>query len=118
MVKRTRHGLICVTQEKTGAKLWIPIHVTLRSVLAEEPRRAVTILCNLRGLPWTKSGFVHVWRDELDKPAFAALRERRLVFHGSRKSVVVFLIEAGCTDGEWPRLPDSRGTWCFITRSR
>jgi integrase len=95
-----KDGLISVVQEKTGARLWIPIHATLRSILAEEPRRAVTILANRRGQPWTKSGFVHVWRDELQKPEFASLRERRLVFHGLRKSAVVFLLEAGCTDGE------------------
>ena len=30
----------------------------------------------------------------------AALRDRHLVFHGLRKSAVVFLLEAGCTDAE------------------
>lgn len=36
-----------------------------------------------------------------DKPAFAPFRERRLVFHGLRKSaVVMLLLEAGCTDAE------------------
>jgi hypothetical protein len=30
----------------------------------------------------------------------AALRERRLVFQGLRKSAVVFLLEAGCTEAE------------------
>jgi integrase len=95
-----KDGLISVTQEKTGAKLWIPIHATLRSILAQAPKPAVTILSNRRGQPWTKSGFVHVWRDELQRPEFASLRERRLVFHGLRKSAVVFLLEAGCTDGE------------------
>jgi hypothetical protein len=30
----------------------------------------------------------------------ALLRERRRVFHGLRKSAVVFLLEAGCTDAE------------------
>jgi hypothetical protein len=28
------------------------------------------------------------------------LRRRRLVFHGLRKSAVVFLLEAGCSDAE------------------
>jgi hypothetical protein len=28
------------------------------------------------------------------------LRSKRLVFHGLRKSAVVFLLEAGCTDAE------------------
>jgi len=30
----------------------------------------------------------------------AVLRERRRVFHGLRKSAVVFLLEAGCTDAQ------------------
>jgi hypothetical protein len=30
----------------------------------------------------------------------AVLHERRLVFHGLRKSAVVFLLEAGCTEAE------------------
>lgn len=30
----------------------------------------------------------------------APLRSRRLVFHGLRKSAVVFLLEAGCADAE------------------
>jgi hypothetical protein len=30
----------------------------------------------------------------------AELRRRRLVFHGLRKSAVVFLLETGCTDAE------------------
>ena len=30
----------------------------------------------------------------------AELRRRRLVFHGFRKSAVVFLLEAGCSDAE------------------
>ena len=36
----------------------------------------------------------------MSRPAFAGLRERRLVFHGLRKSAVVMLLEAGCTDAE------------------
>ena len=36
----------------------------------------------------------------VDEPELAPLRERHLVFHGLRKSAVVFLLEAGCTDAE------------------
>jgi hypothetical protein len=38
--------------------------------------------------------------DELNRTEMSALRERRLVFHGLRKSAVVFLLEAGCSDAE------------------
>ncbi len=42
----------------------------------------------------------HRGGDELDRPEMVALRERRRVFHGPRKSAGVFLLEAGCTDAE------------------
>lgn len=47
--------------------------------------------------PWTVTGFRASWR----KSAIAAgLVSRKLVFHGLRKSAVVMLLEAGCTDAE------------------
>ena len=36
----------------------------------------------------------------MDETAMKPLREAELVFHGLRKSAVVFLLEAGCTDAE------------------
>jgi hypothetical protein len=36
----------------------------------------------------------------MNSPTFAGFRERNLVFHGLRKSAVVMLLEAGCTDAE------------------
>ena len=36
----------------------------------------------------------------MNREAFKEFRERELVFHGLRKSAVVFLLEAGCTDAE------------------
>ena len=36
----------------------------------------------------------------MHRPAFAAFRERKLVFHGLRKRAAVMLLEAGCTDAE------------------
>ena len=51
-------------------------------------------------LPWTRNGFKASWSDELNRPVMVELRRRRLVFHGLRKSAVVFLLEAGCSDAE------------------
>ena len=39
-------------------------------------------------------------REMLKKVRQMELRTRRLVFHGLRKSAVVFLLEAGCSDAE------------------
>lgn len=93
-------GLLSVTQNKTGKKLWIPMHENLRRLLADVPRVSVHILTNSRGTPWTTDGFKSSWGDELKRDAFKLLAERELVFHGLRKSAVVFLLEAGCTDAE------------------
>ncbi|MEJ2125690.1 MAG: hypothetical protein P8Y47_13055, partial [Alphaproteobacteria bacterium] len=52
-----------------------------------------------RKLPWA-SGFKAAWQTTMNTPAFISFRERRLVFHGLRKSAVCMLLESGCTDGE------------------
>jgi len=88
-------GLLAVKQGKTGKHLMIPIHRDLRSVLDNVPRRAVTILTSAEGIPW-RGGFQTAWRKH--RPRLVV--ERGLVFHGLRKSAVVTLLEAGCTDAE------------------
>jgi len=90
--------VMSVVQEKTGKKLRIPMHRDLRAVLSDVPKRATTILINTKGLPWTNDGFRASWGKELTRPEMGALKG--LVFHGLRKSAVVFLLEAGCTDAE------------------
>lgn len=106
--------LISVVQSKTGKKLWVPIHkelqVVLDAIAARERGRggnvvglaapAGTILKSSRNTGWTRDGFKASWQEELNRPEFAGHRERRLVFHGLRKSAVVFLLEAGCSDAE------------------
>jgi integrase len=106
--------LISVVQSKTGKKLWIPIHKELKEILdgmmdreLERDQNIVklqppsgTILKSTRGTAWTSDGFKASWQEELNRPEMVTLRERRLVFHGLRKSAVVFLLEAGCTDAE------------------
>jgi hypothetical protein len=63
-------------------------------------RPTVGILTSTRGLPWTLMDFKASWGAELNREIMEAMRERRLVFHGLRKSAVVALLEAGCTDAE------------------
>ncbi|MEM7746625.1 MAG: tyrosine-type recombinase/integrase [Pseudomonadota bacterium] len=89
-------GLITLKQRKTKKQLTIPVHRDLQSVLDGIPRRAVTVLTNNGGLPWTESGFRATWRKR--QPAMA--KEAGLVFHGLRKTAVVTLLEVGCTDAE------------------
>jgi integrase len=95
-----KDGLIWVTQNKTGKKLWIPQHSQLKVLLADIPRVSVNIITNTRGQPWTTDGFKSAWSDEMKRDVFAPLRAAGRVFHGLRKSAVVFLLEAGATDAE------------------
>lgn len=90
-----RGNRIYVKQEKTGKELMITIHRDLQAVLDVIPRRAVTILTSAEGTPW-QTGFQMSWNKH--KPQLA--KERGLVFHGLRKSAVVMLLEAGCSDAE------------------
>lgn len=87
-------SIIAVRQEKTNKRLAVPIHRDLAAVLETIPRRALTILTSSEARPWTKDGFKASWNKH--KPAAV----RGLVFHGLRKSAVVMLLEAGCTDAE------------------
>ncbi len=92
-------GEIAVTQAKTGKQVWIPVHRDLADLLAAIDRRSIFILTNSKGVPWS-GGFQSSWNKQMKKPVMQALRDQRLVFHGLRKSAVVFLLEAGCTDAQ------------------
>ena len=88
-------GVIAVKQGKTQKELLIPIHRDLQAVLDTIPKRATTILTSSEGRPWA-SGFNASWRK--NRPML--VRSNHLVFHGLRKSAVVFLLESGCTEAE------------------
>jgi integrase len=96
---QARGGAIELRQQKTGRALVIPAHQRLLAVLATIPRRTVQILSSSRGEPWTPGGFRSSWLANLKGP-LAPIHEAGLVFHGLRKSAVVTLLEAGCTDAE------------------
>ena len=87
-------GTIWVKQGKTGKELTIPVHKTLGAVLEAVPRRAVNVLTSSAGTPWR--GFQASWARFRPQ----AVAEAGLVFHGLRKSAVVTLLEAGCSEAE------------------
>ena len=91
-------GSIEVVQEKTGKKVWIPIHRDLRAVLGSMPRRSVKILTNLDGVPWTSDGFRSQWAHQMECIELESGACHGMVFHGLRKSAVCMLLEAGCSD--------------------
>jgi integrase len=51
MRSHVKDGLISVVQEKTGKRLWIPMHRDLLAIQAQTPRTSTNILTNSRGRP-------------------------------------------------------------------
>jgi integrase len=110
MLKADVHdGEVRVVQEKTRKPLWIPLHRDLRAVQAEmaaatrtaqTPRLSKHLLTNSHGAPWSQDGFRASFQAEMQRRIFGPLKRHQLVFHGLRKSAVVFLLEAGCTTAE------------------
>lgn len=89
---------IFVAQEKTGAKLWICCHPTLRAELErwKAKRTAVTILTDSRGRPYAVPTFATAFsRERRQHPELAGI-----VFHGLRKTAAAKLAEAGCSSFE------------------
>ena len=93
-------GVMSVRQEKTETRVWVPIHRDLRTALGQVPRRAITVLSSESGTPWTKSGLQSQWRHQMECIELLTGECHGLVFHGLRKSSVVFLLEAGCSTAE------------------
>ncbi len=94
-----------------GRELIIPAHQKLLAVLATMKSDSVRLLTNTRGLPWTQNGFRASWSGALEPPQQTTgtlprphrlwpIKRAGLVFHGLRRSAVVMLLEAGCTDAE------------------
>lgn len=87
---------IALTQQKTGARLIIPLHAELRAILAGAPRDHVTILNTAFGRPFTVDGFSQFMRDAIA----AADLPLECQPHGLRKAAGRRLAEAGCTARE------------------
>lgn len=87
-----------VTQQKTGARLVIPAHPTLRHHLEawKTERTSTHILTSHRGMPWGPNHLTHTMADELQK---LGMREG-LNVHGLRKLAAAELADAGCSAHE------------------
>lgn len=87
---------IRVIQQKTGAKLTIPLDRRLRAVLDATPRQHVTILNTAFGQPFTVDGFSQFLRDAIT----AAGLPLECQPHGLRSAAGRRLAEAGCSTKE------------------
>jgi integrase len=87
-----REGWLVLRQAKTNARVEIPVSGALAALLARIPKRAVTILTNSRGIPWTESGFRASWAKAFKNAGLSELH-----FNDMRGTAVCHLADAGCT---------------------
>jgi integrase len=87
---------ILVTQQKTGAKLDIPVHPELKSILDAAPNSGDTILVTEYGRSFTVAGYGS-W---INGAIRAAGLPAECVAHGLRKAAARRMAEAGCTPHE------------------
>lgn len=94
--QHTRNGRISVAQQKTGARLSIPMHQKLRASIAAAEASGVTgdltFLVTDYGKAFTAPGFgnkMRSWCDEAGLPQCSS--------HGLRKAAARRLAEAGCS---------------------
>lgn len=92
----TTERSIRVVQQKTGAKLTIPLDRRLKAVLDATPRAHITILNTAYGKPFTVDGFSQFLRDAIT----AAGLPLDCQPHGLRKAAGRRLAEAGCSAKE------------------
>jgi integrase len=94
-------GGINVVQQKTGKRLWIPLHESLRDEMRSwEVGPPCTFVQNARGEPYTTNRFRTAWTQLMLSTPAGRIRQEGFTFHGIRASSVEKLREAGCEDGE------------------
>jgi enterobacteria phage integrase len=87
---------IRVAQEKTGEKLWIPIHPALQHVLKKWPKTHIVLMPNRQGGAYTPSSLGQYMARRIE---WSGLPDR-CVAHGLRKAAARRLAEAGCSANE------------------
>jgi len=86
---------INLVQQKTGVELTIPVHPDLKSMFKGVPRKAVQILVDPRGRPWTRFALGKAVREFVTAAEYPGYS-----FHGLRKLASKNLAETGCTEDE------------------
>jgi integrase len=86
---------IRLRQQKTGARVVIPVGAPLKAMLDRTVKRSTQILVNSDGQPWTPDGFRASWRK-----ACARAGVVDLTFHDMRGTAVSRLALAGCSEME------------------
>jgi integrase len=90
-----RNDALYVKQEKTGVELIIPLHPTLKTIIAAAPRDHLTFVTTRRGGPFQGAAFSRWFREQCDEVGLPHCSA-----HGLRKAAARRLAEAGCTAHE------------------
>jgi integrase len=91
--QHVRGDLIQITQQKTGAKLRLPLLPELLAAIGATPSEHLTFLTTARGKPFTEDRFGHWFREQCDAAGLQGYSA-----HGLRKAGCRRLAEAGCTE--------------------
>lgn len=84
---------ISVCQQKTNARLEIPLHPALREAIDGTPKKNLTFLVTSFNNPFTVAGFGNWFRDRCDEAGL-----KNCSAHGLRKAAARRLAEAGCSN--------------------
>ncbi len=90
-----RNGALHVRQQKTGARLQLPILAELQEALDAMPSAHLTFLTTAHGKPFTAAGFGNWFRQTCDQAGLQGFSA-----HGLRKAGCRRLAEAGCSASE------------------
>ena len=91
--QHVRGDVVEVRQQKTRARLAIPLHPDLAAIIEATPNDNLTYLTTAYGKPFTAAGFGNWFRDRCNE---AGLPEH-CAAHGLRKAACRRLAEAGCS---------------------
>jgi integrase len=91
--QHVRDGTISVAQQKTGTRLWVPIHSELRAILDSAPAEHLTFIISEKGKPYAKATSLSHAMNRWAKDAGIT----GCPLHGLRKACCRRLAEAGCT---------------------
>lgn len=91
-----RGGHIQVQQQKTGARLSIPVHWELQAVLDGADKDNMTFLVTSFGKPFTPAGFGNWFREACNEAALP----KRCAAHGLRKAACRRMAEANCSPNQ------------------
>lgn len=96
MTERDYNGRrISVAQNKTGERVWVPVHASLKAALDARGKRHVMLLTSPQGKAFKPTHFSHRFKKAADHAGLTGLS-----FHGLRVTAAVMLAEAGCSETE------------------